>query len=117
MSREAARVLAETDRHWDLSGDLPMPRPGWLKCPVCGAADPVIRFWRFHTRPPGATLRRRCDVSVKCSACAAVWPHGLAIDEATWNRRPTAPGVLPRLLSRRSAVEWTIWARDRRRQV
>lgn len=102
-------MLAATDTYWDCTGPLPVPRPGWLLCPVCGSAAVVVRFWRFHTRPDGATVPRRCDVSVKCAACAAVWPHGIAIGEDTWSRRFRHPSRLMRALAL-GLVEPTLWA-------
>lgn len=83
---DAAAVLAATEARWDTSGALPVPRPGWLACPVCRHDVVQPRWWRFHTRDDSPTIRGRCDVSIKCCACAAVWPHGVALDDRTYAR-------------------------------
>lgn len=81
----ADEVLAATAARWDTDGPLPVPRPGWLACPVCRCELVQPRYWRFHLRD-GATVAARCDVSVKCTACAAVWIHGVALDAKTHGR-------------------------------
>lgn len=81
----AEQVHEATAARWDLSATLPVPRPGWLACPVCRVRQVQARHWRFFRRR-GATVEGRCDVSFKCIACAAVWTHGVALDEATYTR-------------------------------
>ena len=81
-------VLAATERRWDTSRALPVPRPGWLACPVCRGEVIQPRFWRFHERDGRPTTPWRCDVSFKCCDCAAVWIHGVALPAETWAGRP-----------------------------
>lgn len=80
-SLTAGQVHAATAARWDLSGALPVPRPGWLACPVCGCETVQPRFWRWHVRSGGPTVVGRCDVSFKCCDCAAVWVHGVAVPD------------------------------------
>lgn len=81
------QVLAATVRRWDLDGPLPVPRPGWLCCPVCGCSVVQPRYWRWHVRSGAPTVAGRCDVSFKCCDCAAVWVHGVAIPEGIFETR------------------------------
>lgn len=83
----AGDVLAATAVHWDVSGPLPLPIGDWLACPVCRSPKVLIRFWRYHERSAQPTVPHRCDVSMKCAGCAAVWIHGVAIDAEVWARR------------------------------
>lgn len=83
----ASDVFQATARFWDTSGVAPVPTGDWLKCPICQSAVQV-RWWRWHERPQGHTIRYRCDVSIKCAGCAAVWLHGVALDVKAWARRP-----------------------------
>ncbi len=91
--------MAKVRCFWDLSGSLPVPVPGWLVCPICSSGDLLLREYRIGRRnePRGAELRRlpyRCDVSIKCLDCSAVWLHGIPLDEATGHRiNPTADSV------------------------
>lgn len=82
-------VLAATATYWDTSGPIPVPRPGWLACPVCRHRTVQPRYWRFFRRPH-ATIPGRCDVSFKCVGCAAVWTHGVALDDDTYIRMTTS---------------------------
>lgn len=84
-----------------------------MSCPVCDAYRPVIRYWQFHTRPGKPTIPWRCDVSMKCTECAHLWVHGVAITKQAYDQRP-APQGLRRLLMRGSNFEPRIWAGDRR---
>lgn len=107
----AERVLRATLEHWDLTGPdgLPRPRGGWLHCPCCGVSlEPVIRYWQFHIRPGTPTVPWRCDVSMKCRACAALWVHGIALPESAYLKRP-APAGLRAWLLRGSNFEPRIW--------
>jgi hypothetical protein len=68
---------------WDVAGPLPIPRAP-IACPVCaGIAYP--RAWTVYRlgEPKRAEDSHRhpwrCDVSMKCHRCSAVWAHGLAI--------------------------------------
>lgn len=81
----ADEVLAATDVMWDLSGPFPMPRDD-IRCPVCRCDALMIRNWKYHVRPPHATLRWRCDVNLKCCACAAIWTHGVAVSQAYFDK-------------------------------
>lgn len=70
---------------WDTAGPLPIPRAP-IACPVCaGVAYP--RAWNVYRLPtPGKVAHShrhpwRCDISMKCHRCSAVWAHGLAIIE------------------------------------
>jgi len=70
---------------WDTAGPLPVPRRS-IKCPFCGGAA-YPRAWSIyrlteHRAEYRHRLAWRCDVSIKCHTCAAVWAHGLAITEA-----------------------------------
>lgn len=94
-------VLTATDKHWDISGALPVPHGSWLKCPVCWHSEVQPRHWRFHMRD-SPTLGGRCDVSFKCTACAGVWYHGIALDKQTWMRMS---GGQKRLIDWREARE------------
>lgn len=89
---DADAVLAATADHWDLSGPLPVPQGDWLACPVCRAADPQPRWWKWHKRTARPTVRERCDVSMKCTACAACWTHGVAVPTAYFQRYATHVG-------------------------
>lgn len=83
----AEEVHAATAERWDIRSGVPLPRGDWLRCPICGAA-PQIRWWKWHVRPPGHTIRYRCDVSAKCTSCAALWMHGVVLTEDDWAARP-----------------------------
>lgn len=88
---DAEEVLVRTRLRWDLSGPLPVPVDGWLACPVCRFEQVQVRFWRFHVRSDiGHTVPHRCDVSFKCTGCAAVWIHGVVLDEHTHTRMARA---------------------------
>lgn len=80
-----ADILERLATRWDLAGPLPRPRGDWLRCPVCSAPDVHAREWRIGSRnKPGGEphrLTHRADVSFKCTWCAAVWWHGLAVGE------------------------------------
>ena len=89
----ADEVLAASHSRWDLGGVVPIPREGWLVCPICGTPDPQPRYWRFHERSGEPTVAYRCDVSFKCLSCAMVWVHGVALDQDAWNRRPPRLGI------------------------
>ena len=84
---DAGQVAAATAARWDLSGPLPVARPGWLACPVCHTDGVQVRHWRFHERSATPTVRWRCDVSMKCCDCGAVWVHGVALTDEAWERR------------------------------
>lgn len=88
----ADEVLAATHAKWDLSGPLPVPAGGWLACPVCRDGRPQPRYWRWHRRAGKPTVPWRCDVSFKCVDCAAVWTHGIAVDEQYYRSNATKPG-------------------------
>lgn len=89
-------VLAATEAHWDLAGVIPVPLGDWLTCPVCGDDTPQLRFCRFHGRDGDEpTVPFRCDMSFKCTACAAVWVHGVALSDEAWDRRPSEHGDRP----------------------
>lgn len=111
MTAEA--VLAHSRRRWSFVGRLPVPRGAWLLCPWCGEV-PVIRYWQFHLRPEDATVRERCDVSVKCTGCAVVWCHGVAVPPEVWANRPRVGGVRGALM-RWSPHDPRIWERVWRR--
>lgn len=83
-------VLAAVQARWDLSGPVPVPIGDWLACPVCRAVDPQVRHFRFHRRE--SAIPWRCDVSVKCTSCSAVWTHGVAVTEEMYTRRDTPAG-------------------------
>lgn len=91
-------ILEQVRERWDLD-PLPTPRGGWLACPVCRSDRWQIRYWRTHIRPGEHRVKHRVDVALKCTVCSGVWAHGLAIDEATFDRL-------------RAHGEW-IWWRDR----
>lgn len=82
-------VHAAVAARWDLSGPLPTPRDGWLRCPVCAAQRLQIRHWHWHTRD-NATVPHRCDVAFKCADCSAVWLHGVPVPPDYWYRNATA---------------------------
>lgn len=65
---------------FDFSRSLPLARPGAVRCPVCTRSEPIPRRWGFH-ESEGSPRPWRCDVSFKCTWCAHVWVHGLAISE------------------------------------
>lgn len=103
---DAGQVLEATSARWDLSGPLPVPHPGWLVCPVCGGTSIQPRFWRFHERSGKPTVRGRCDVSFKCTLCAVVWIHGVALDVDAWERRkPTRVNVKVHWREARDIIE------------
>lgn len=94
----AEAITARIAERWDLLAPLPVPRPGWLKCPVCRAVDVIPREWRIGTRnlPRGAALRRlpwRIDVGFKCLDCSTIWWHGLAVTETAALRRLVPHGT------------------------
>lgn len=97
----ASEILVATYRMWDASGPLPVPRPGWLRCPICGTERPQPRYWELHQRTGDHAVFCRCDVSFKCVLCAYVWVHGVALDEETWTRMR---GQVRR--HRRSQIGW-----------
>lgn len=81
----AEEVHAAVAAKWDLSGPLPVPRGDWLRCPVCGSDAMQIRHWFWHARDH-AVIPWRCDLSVKCAACSAVWLHGIAVPADYYDR-------------------------------
>ncbi len=94
----AEHIVARVAARWDLSAPLPVPRPGWLVCPVCRAPDVIPREWRIGARnlPRGAELRRlpyRVDVSFKCLDCSLVWWHGVAVSETDGRRFGSRSGA------------------------
>jgi hypothetical protein len=101
---DSASILARQALRWDLDADLPVPRPGWMRCPVCASGDLLIREWRIGPRVPAERhqLSHRVDVSLKCLDCSAVWWHGLAVDSAI-ARRFGWGGVAVRVVEWRDA--------------
>jgi hypothetical protein len=76
----AEDVERATAEHWDLSGSFPVPRGDWLACPVCRSKRVQARDWTRKVRT-GHTITGRVDVTFKCTGCAAVWPHGVAVPD------------------------------------
>jgi hypothetical protein len=84
----ADAVWEATATFWEFVGGIPLAVDnGWFRCPMCNAT-PQVRWWRWHTRPPDQTIRWRCDVSVKCTGCALIWMHGVALTREQWDARP-----------------------------
>lgn len=82
----AEQVHERVAARWDLSGPAPVPYPGWMACPVCRCEQIQIRWWKWHVRPPKATVPWRCDVSIKCTDCSALWTHGIPVPEDVFSR-------------------------------
>lgn len=78
-------VHRRVDAKWDFTGPLPVPKPGWMRCGFCGSDVIQARHWKRHERR-GGTVRYRCDLSVKCCDCSAVWIHGIAVPDEWWHR-------------------------------
>lgn len=76
----ATAILERQGWLWDFYYPLPVPKGDWCRCPICGG-EPHAREWRIGPRnkPGDHRLSHRCDVMLKCSHCAHVWAHGLAI--------------------------------------
>ncbi|MFH5833758.1 hypothetical protein [Halalkalibaculum sp. DA384] len=69
-------------RMWDFSGPVPLPKFA-PQCLVCGHDEILCKHWRFHIRKSRhSSSIYRCDVGMKCTACSAVWQHGLVVPEA-----------------------------------
>ncbi len=100
----AEDIMARVAARWDLSAPLPVPRPGWLRCPVCRAPDVIPKEWRTIRirEPAGHRFPFRCDVSFKCLDCSAVWVHGLPFDDVSGRR--LAGGDGPRVVHWREGV-------------
>lgn len=82
-------MIAATAAHWNFPGGLPYPTRGWIGCPVCQCAHaPRLRWWKFHVRRRATVTPYRCDVSFKCTQCAFVWFHGVALTAEQWAARP-----------------------------
>ena len=85
-------VLRRTAEHWDMDGAYPVPRGDWLRCPVCGSADAQGRAWRYHRPQHAVTTPYRCDVTFKCTQCACVWLHGIAVTQEHWHAHRRTSG-------------------------
>lgn len=89
-SPPAGDVLERTAELWDWSGEFVLPRGVWLVCPICGG-QPLIRGWiYFEQTGEKVTHPYRCDVKFKCTTCANVWVHGVAIPQEVYDRSGTA---------------------------
>lgn len=75
-----------TERHWDFSGPVPLPKGDWLVCPICRAGDAIPRTFLFHEAQPEASLPYRCDAAFKCRECALIINFGIVVSEADWER-------------------------------
>jgi len=86
MTRE--EILDATDRRWDFSDGVPVPR-SWWRCGSCGHDIPQVRSWSFGRYTDGDFHRvmARCDVSLKCTECALVTTHGIAIPDEIYDAR------------------------------
>lgn len=83
-------VLETTRMLWDVDGDVIVPKGEWLRCPIC-KGQPLIRGWVFFEQTrENVTHPYRCDVKVKCTTCAHVWVHGVAIPEEVYARSESA---------------------------
>ena len=85
--KDSADICAATRSHWTTTNGVPLPAGDWLHCPICDS-PPQARWWQWHTRPAGHTIPWRCDISFKCTGCAMVWFHGIALTKKQWQSRP-----------------------------
>jgi len=74
-------VLKMVQKHWDFSHSVPLPKFE-LHCPICGHDEILLKHWVYFLRKnPRSANPHRCDVYMKCTACSAVWQHGLVVPE------------------------------------
>lgn len=92
-----ADVHERVAQHWDLTQQLPLPKQ-WIKCPVCRSEEVIVRYWKFHVRLPivASLSPHRCDVSMKCKQCSAVWLHGVVITKEYYDERPKSGNITAR---------------------
>lgn len=102
----AEEIHARTSRVWAWRWDRMWPLSG-VCCGVCGG-EVVVRYWQFHRRPGQPTIPWRCDVSVKCTDCAALQVHGVALTRQMWEARPRPTGIRAVLMAG-SHFEPKIW--------
>jgi hypothetical protein len=74
-------VQKQISRMWDMSGPVPVPKFN-PDCPYCAHDEVLLKHARFHLRNNKRSQNpHRCDIGMKCTACSAVWQHGLVIPE------------------------------------
>jgi hypothetical protein len=74
-------ALIRTQRVWDLSGPLPLPRYE-LRCPSCAIGHLAVKDWKFHSRSNvGSKHPWRCDTRLKCMTCGCVHIFGVVVPE------------------------------------
>ena len=78
-SPDGESVQARFHARWQIENNLPYPRLGWMRCPMCSSKDIRLRYWKFHqNHDPSKKYPYRCDIGWKCQVCAMVWIHGVA---------------------------------------
>ena len=103
-SYKEEEVIRRVKQAWDLSLDFPMPKFD-LRCPVCGSFDIQARNWQFVFKDSGG-CKYRCNVSLKCTYCSAVWIHGIVIPEELFRRHVKENEHQTRLYHWREVKEW-----------
>lgn len=75
-------VLSAVRSKWNLSHSVPLPKFS-LNCPICSHDKILLKHWVYFIRNnPQSSNPHRCDVYMKCTACSAVWQHGIVVPEA-----------------------------------
>lgn len=77
---QTGRAARAVDK-WDLTFPLPVPRFRPV-CQACAEFPLMIKDWKFHMRDrTGSETPWRCDVRMKCPACAYVVSFGVVVTE------------------------------------
>lgn len=87
-------VLRNMGECWEWRQGFPCPNPldssfyYMMGCPVCRSNLWCISQWQFLERDPRSgeedrplmtRFPYRCNLTLKCTQCSHVWPHGLPV--------------------------------------